>query len=222
MYLAIAKQKYAESNNGSIRGYPKAEEYTKGLELLYEPCDILLPAAVEQVITKENASKVNCKMIAEGANGPTTPAAERILLSRNILTIPDLYCNAGGVTVSYFEWLKNLNHVSFGRLHFKYERESNTLLLGSVEESLRRILQGVVDKDKIRVVPTKEYMARMAGASERDVVNSGLEFSMERSADAIMATADKYNLGLDMRTAAYVNAIEKIFETQHAAGLILA
>ncbi|CAG0921335.1 unnamed protein product [Notodromas monacha] len=225
---------YADSNNGSIKGYPKAEEspkvyhsvnsfFTNGNDLIYHECDIFVPAAVEQVITKDNAAKMNCKMIAEGANGPLTPAADKILIDKKVLIVPDLFCNAGGVTVSYFEWLKNLNHVSYGRLHFKYERDSNFLLLGSVEESLRNILESAgIDSKLVKILPTHEYMMKMSGASERDIVNSGLEYSMERSAKAIMKTAFKYNLGLDLRVAAYVNAIEKIFDTYRHAGLILA
>merc|ERR1712158_220467 len=180
--------------HGTIVGFPGAEAYT-GENIMYEACDILVPAAMEKVIHSGNADRIKAKIIAEAANGPVTPGGDKILQANGCLVIPDMYINAGGVTVSYFEWLKNLNHVSYGRLTFKYERESNYHLLQSVQNSLERRFGRV--GGRIPVTPSSEFEKRMSGASEKDIVHSGL----------------------DLRTAAYINSIQKIFKTYRDAGL---
>uniref|UniRef100_A0A182PSR1 Glutamate dehydrogenase n=1 Tax=Anopheles epiroticus TaxID=199890 RepID=A0A182PSR1_9DIPT len=195
----------------TIKGYPKANEFNG--DLLLEECDILIPAAMEKSITSENAKNIKAKIIAEGANGPTTPAADKILQERRILVIPDLYCNAGGVTASYFEYLKNINHISFGKLSFRHEAQNLREVLSSVQESLRSA--GVC----VTVTPSKHLKHYFEHASEADVVTSGLQFVLETAGKGIMNVASQHQLCLDIRTAAYIWSVEKIFKSYEEAGL---
>lgn len=198
----------------TVKGFNSSIEYKKpAKELLCEDCDILVPAAGEQQITADIAPRIKAKIISEGANGPTTNAAHKILVERNVLLVPDMFANVGGVTVSYFEWLKNLSHVSYGKLTFKYQKDTNYRILESVERSLSSKLPGVC------IRPTDEFLNNMSGAGEVDIVNSGLEYTMEKTAKAMVDTAKNYDLGIDIRKAAFVNAIEKIFNIYCATGL---
>src|SRR5690606_32351194 len=120
-------------NTGSILNFKGAKNIENTQEALELDCDILIPAALENQITEKNAKRIKAKIIAEAANGPTTPGAEKILTAKGTLLLPDMYINAGGVTVSYFEWLKNLSHVRFGRLEKRFEEASNRNIVETIE-----------------------------------------------------------------------------------------
>ncbi|KAL1115641.1 hypothetical protein AAG570_005931 [Ranatra chinensis] len=196
-------------------------------QMLYEKCDILVPAAKEKVISKSNADKVQAKMILEAANGPLTPGADSILLKKNILVVPDVLTSAGGVTVSYFEWLKNINHVSYGRLSFGYEKENTMLLLRESkrrkvsilpQESISETLKVAFEKD-MTVTPSEVFSKRIFDATEKDIVQAGLGYTMNRATREVLAIAKELNLGLDLRTAAYCNSVLKVFKGFDDAGL---
>ena len=170
-------------------------------------CDILIPAALESQITVENAGRIKAKIIAEGANGPVTADAEEILLKKGILVIPDMYLNAGGVTVSYFEWLKNISHVRFGRMERRFEENTQSRMVSSIEDLVGRNFRQ----------SERDLMIR--GAGEEDLVNSGLEDTMMSSYEEIKDYYRMHKSITDLRTAAFASAIDKVATTYRQLGL---
>ncbi|MBC7946746.1 MAG: Glu/Leu/Phe/Val dehydrogenase [Chitinophagaceae bacterium] len=185
-------------NTGSILNFPKGTNLAKNTDALELECDILIPAALENVIDGENAPRVKAKLIGEAANGPLTPEADEIFARRGIIVVPDMYLNAGGVTVSYFEWLKNLSHVRYGRMEKRFNENMNTHILGQIE--------GLTGKKVIE--KEREYI--LHGADEVDLVYSGLEETMITATHEIMNEWKNNPEIPDMRTAAYVVAINKV------------
>ncbi len=192
---------------GSILNFPGATNLAKNTDALELECDILIPAALENVVNAENAPRIKAKIIGEAANGPCTPEADEIFIQRGILCVPDMYLNAGGVTVSYFEWLKNLSHVRYGRMEKRFTENLNTHILGQIES-----LTG-------KLVGDEERKFIMHGPEEVDLVHSGLEETM------ITATREIMKIWLDnpeipdMRTAAYVSAINKVATSYAELGI---
>jgi glutamate dehydrogenase (NAD(P)+) len=183
---------------GSLLDFPGARNLATRQEALELDCDILIPAALENQITEENAGRVKAKIVAEAANGPTTAAAEAILMRMGVMVIPDIYLNAGGVTVSYFEWLKNLSHVRFGRMGKRFEQTT-------VENMLR-----VVEKATGKKLSDAEIRAIARGADEIDLVNSGLEETMAVAYQQIREIWKSNPAIPGLRTAAFISAINKV------------
>jgi glutamate dehydrogenase (NAD(P)+) len=183
---------------GSILNFPGAQNLTNSNDALETACDILIPAALENVINADNAPRVKAKIIGEAANGPLTPEADEIFTARNILVVPDMYLNAGGVTVSYFEWLKNLSHVRYGRMEKRFTENLNSHILAQIES--------LTDK---KVTETERKFI-MHGPEEVDLVHSGLEETMITATREIMDIWKNNPEIPDMRTAAYVCAINKV------------
>lgn len=181
---------------GSILGFEDTRELETNATVMEAECDILVPAALENQINQDNMKNIKAKIIAEAANGPTTTEAHEHLKKRGALIIPDNYLNAGGVTVSYFEWLKNLSHVRFGRMEKRAEATSYRKILGVIENISDRTF-------------TEEEMERLAsGSGEYELVDSGLEETMIVAYGQINELRKKHDI--DLRTAAFLNAIEKV------------
>ena len=190
---------------GSILNFPGAENLASAAAALEADCDILVPAALESVVTRENAGRVKAKIIGEGANGPLTADADAMLNERGLLILPDIHANAGGVTVSYFEWLRNLSHVRFGRLNKRFEQNAQQRLLSAVSELTGHNLP-------------KDVISQIAhGADEIDLVNSGLEETMITSYNEIRDVARRH--GTDLRTAAFISAIDKVAVAYQEMGI---
>ena len=185
-------------DKGTIIGFPGTTALKDRDDWIGLECDILVPAALESQITKINAKKVKARIIAEAANGPVTADAEAILLKKGVVIMPDMYLNAGGVTVSYFEWLKNLSHVRYGRIEKRFDQNAYTNLVTTVEE-----LTG-------KTISTREKKMLTRGPDEIDLVRSGLEETMSTAYGQIREIYRRKKTVTDLRSAAFINAINKI------------
>jgi glutamate dehydrogenase (NAD(P)+) len=192
---------------GSILNFPGASNIDNTAAALELECDVLLPAALESVFTAENAPRIKAKIILEGANGPTTPDADPIFRQKGVLVIPDIYCNAGGVTVSYFEWLKNLSHVRFGRMQKRHEQANELTMLKAIEGATGRKFTDA------------ERTAIARGPDEQDLVNSGLEETMISAFHELMTTKRSTKGIPDLRIAAFVAAIHKVARSYMELGI---
>ena len=195
------------NGTGSILDFPQATNLHTSAEALEVDCDVLVPAALENQITSDNAPRVKARIVLEGANGPTTPEGEDILRARGVLVIPDLYANAGGVTVSYFEWLKNLAHIRFGRIEKRNTQAAGRRLLRAIEASTGA---------RFTEEQLKEFVPEL---DEHTLVNSGLEETMIAAYHEIGDTMRRDKRIPDLRTAAFVAAIEKVARTYLELGI---
>lgn len=173
-------------------------------------CDIFIPAALEKAVNRSNAHLIKAKLVAEGGNGVTTVEGDQILQKKNVLIIPDILCNAGGVICSYLEWLKNIGHVQPGRLTSKWEEKSNLMMLGGIESAFKK--QGIN-------VNLTELSLISRGGTELDLVYTGLDNILSRALDQVIATANAKHI--DLRTAAFVNALERINKAYDSVGLVI-
>jgi len=190
-----------------IQTFPCAKFVEEGQAVLEKKCDILIPAALENQITMENAERINTKLIVEAANGPISFGADEILNQKGVVIIPDAYANAGGVTVSYFEWIRNISHIRFGRMQRRHDEMRGMQMTKVLEEATGHSLS-----DQIR-----HTIGR--GADELDLVRSGLDDTMRLAYQEIRSTMKSNKLITNLRTATYVTAIRKIARSYNEVGV---
>ena len=198
-------EKY-QSEKQTILNFPNTQNIKKSIDLLSYKCDILIPAALEGVITLNNADTIQAKIICEGANGPITYRANKKLLEKKKVIIPDIYANAGGVTVSYFEWIRNTSHIRMGRLNKRYEEDRG--------EAIIKAIQSISDK----TIPKNLIKQLVHGANEEDIIASGLEDTMRTSFQDMLENKEKYDLD-SYRMSAYAVALKKIEKSYLELGI---
>ena len=203
--INIEKLKKYILENGGVKGFDGYVD--KGSEILEEDADILIPAAMELVINKENADKIKTPLIIEAANGPVSSEADEILSKKGVVIIPDLYANAGGVTVSYFEWIKNLSRIRLGRLQRRAQENQTTLMIEALEK-----MTGSKFPDEYKDLV-------MQGSAEIDLVRSGLEDTMRNTYEVISEVWNKNPNANDLRTSAMMVSVKRVMDSYHSLGL---
>ncbi len=195
-----------------VKGYPDATYVEDGASVLEQDCDILIPAALEGVINLTNAAQIKAPLIIEAANGPVTAGADDVLRQKGTVIIPDMYANAGGVTVSYFEWVKNLSHIRFGRMQRRQEEARHQLVINELE----RLDTYMGDAWSMSPDFKEKYLR---GAGELELVRSGLDDTMRIAYQAMREVWHGRDDVTDLRTAAYLVSIEKVAASYRAKGL---
>lgn len=198
--------------HGGVSGCPAGTFVADGAAVLEAECDILIPAALEGVINLENAKRIKAPLIVEAANGPITAGADAILRDNGVIIIPDLFANGGGVTVSYFEWVKNLGHIRFGRMQRRQEEARHQLVVDELEK-----LSGNSGNDWLISPGFKNKYLR--GAGELELVRSGLDDTMRAAYQSMRQVWHSRNDVADLRTAAYLVAIDRVAASYRAKGL---
>ena len=203
--IDILSLKQHLTKNNTIKGYKGF--VASGLETLESEADIIIPAAMELVITGDNASKIKAPLIIEAANGPISADADKILNQKNVIIIPDLYANAGGVTVSYFEWIKNLSKIRLGRLQRRAQENQVAILVDGIEKMTGKIF------------PPENFERSIRGGSELDLVRSGLEDTMRNTYNVISDVWNTDKNASSLRTAAMMVSIKRIAQSYSSLGI---